>query len=93
MEATLLRQRLADAISAERPIVLLLRGAHTIEIERASMNRSDASGQTRFDIEGQIGIDRSPTRLGAVSVTSNDVASLFAENQVEHQVEHQKKSP
>ena len=83
MEATLLKSRLNSAIEAQCPFVLLLRGAHTLEIDSASAIASDGGGQTRFDIQGRIAIDASAPRTGAISVSNDDVASLFVEHDKE----------
>ena len=80
MESEFLHQRLSKAISEKRSVVLLLRGAHGLKIDSASLGSSEASGETRFDISGRIAIDGDEPQVGTVSVTSSDVASLFVKD-------------
>lgn len=77
MESDLLHQRLSKAINEKRSVILLLRGAHRLAIDSATLSSSEAGGQTRFDISGRIAIDGDEAQVGTVSVTSDDVASVF----------------
>ena len=77
MDAKLLEQRLTDGAENGRHIVLLLRGAHTLVVEEASIRSDSNAVLARFDIHGLVGIDGGEPRRGSVSVSSNDVASVF----------------
>ena len=81
MEAQLVQQRLSEATSNGARVTLLLRGAHRLDIEDASVTSDTAEGETRFEIAGKIGIDGDTVRTGTVSVTSGDIACLFVEDQ------------
>lgn len=80
MEAELLHKRLHDAAAETREIVLLLRGAHRLVINNASVSSSERQGETRLDITGSIAADGDPHADGTVSVTSADVASIFVKD-------------
>ncbi len=79
MEAALLKLRLNDAINAKRPVLLLLRGAHSLNILRANPVTSDTNGP--FDIAGVIAIDGTDPRTGTATVSSENVTSLFVEHE------------
>jgi hypothetical protein len=80
MEADLLHQRVSTAARQQHEFTLLLRGAHRLTVSAGSVESSEGGGQTRFDITGSIAIDGSPPQNGTVSVTSDDVASIFVKD-------------
>ncbi len=79
MEAALLKLRLGAAVRTKQPIVLLLRGAHTLEIVGGSLDVANSNGP--FDITGLIAIDGSVPREGTVMVIHENVVSLFVEHE------------
>ena len=81
MEAQLVQKRLAEATQSGARVSLLLRGAHRLDIENASVTSDVVEGETRFEITGAIGIDGQDARNGKVAVTSGDIACLFVEDQ------------
>jgi hypothetical protein len=79
MDATFLKSRLANAAEKGHAFTLLLRGAHTLTIERATVTQvSDGdSDETRFEIAGLIAADGGPAGQGRAFVSSGDIAALL----------------
>lgn len=78
MEANFLKSRLEQASRMGQGFTLLLRGAHVLDVEGATVTPVDGdSEETRFQIAGRIGADGRASVKGTVFVTSGDIAALL----------------
>lgn len=78
MEAEFLKTRLEQASRNGHGFTLLLRGAHVLDVERATvMPVAGESEETRFQIGGSISADGRPGVAGTVFVSSGDIAALL----------------
>lgn len=78
MEADFLKSRLELASRKGHGFTLLLRGAHVLDVERATVTPvAGESEETRFQIVGHIAADARAAVPGTVFVSSGDIAALL----------------